>query len=80
MLPPWHSGWLIQSLPVCSVAGIVAHQEGVSFSNYTFTFTVPPWVGTSSKLYALRPQILLADGTPYGPSGVSNAFQLDQHY
>jgi len=73
MLTP---GWLAQSLPVCGVPGITIYEDHVSFSGYTFTFTVPTNVGQKGKHYVLKSQILLADGSPYGDILPSNAFNL----
>ncbi len=45
-------------------------------SDITFTFTVPPSVGPPGLLYALRPQFLLTDGSPYGPASLATSFEL----
>ncbi|CAK7235715.1 hypothetical protein SEUCBS140593_009373 [Sporothrix eucalyptigena] len=64
--------YLTQDTPLCNIEGITVYSDHIAFSDVQLPFTIPPSVGGEGLLYALRVQILQADGTVFG-SGASSS-------
>lgn len=72
-------GYLTQDTPLCDIPGITVYSDHIAFADVHLPFTVPPSVGSTGQLYALRIQVLQADGSVYGGSTTldpSNEFFL----
>ncbi|CAK7212804.1 hypothetical protein SCUCBS95973_001585 [Sporothrix curviconia] len=63
--------YLSQDTPLCDIKGITVYSDHIAFSNVELPFTIPPSVGGEGMFYALRMQILQADGTVFGSSSSS---------
>ncbi|KAL1895254.1 hypothetical protein Sste5346_005400 [Sporothrix stenoceras] len=71
--------YLSQDTPLCDLSGITVYSDHIQFEDAHVPFTVPASVGGAGLLYALRIQVLQADGTVYGDAlslNASNEFFL----
>lgn len=67
------TGYLSQDTPLCDLAGITVYSDHIQFADVHIPFTVPASVGGAGRLYALRLQVLQADGSVYGDAATLDA-------
>ncbi|ERS95811.1 uncharacterized protein SPSK_04451 [Sporothrix schenckii 1099-18] len=63
--------YLTQNRPLCDIPGITVYSDRIQFADVHVPFTVPPSVDGSGRRFALRMQVLQADGSVFG--GASSA-------
>ncbi|KIH90811.1 hypothetical protein SPBR_09047 [Sporothrix brasiliensis 5110] len=65
--------YLTQSTPLCDIPGITVYGDRIQFADVHVPFTVPPSVDGSGRRFALRMQVLQADGSVYGGASSSTS-------